>query len=58
LSCVSDASLDSICDACQQAKNHQLPNPKSFSTSQAPLKLIFNDVWGPDVPPLEGTNTT
>jgi hypothetical protein len=47
LPCVSDVSSDSICDACQQAKSHQLSYPKSFSTSQAPLEVIFSDVWGP-----------
>jgi hypothetical protein len=43
----SDVSLDHVCDACQQAKSHLLPYPKSFSTSKAPLELIFSDVWGP-----------
>jgi hypothetical protein len=36
-----------VCDACQQGKSHQLPFPKSSSVSQAPLKFIFLDVWGP-----------
>jgi hypothetical protein len=36
-----------ICDACQQAKSHQLPFPKSISVSKAPLELVFSDVWGP-----------
>lgn len=36
-----------MCDACQQAKSHQLPYPKSTSESQFPLDLVFSDVWGP-----------
>jgi hypothetical protein len=35
-----------VCDACQQAKNHQLPFPKSLSVSKAPLELLFSVVWG------------
>ena len=35
-----------MCDACQQAKAHQLPYPKSVSQSSAPLELVFSDVWG------------
>ena len=37
---------DSVCEACQCAKSHQLPYPKSSSVSHAPLELIFSDVWG------------
>jgi hypothetical protein len=44
---VNDVPLDRVCDAYQQAKSHQLPYSKSFSTSKAPLELIFSDVWGP-----------
>jgi histone deacetylase 1/2 len=36
-----------VCDACQQAKSHQLPYPISTSVSHAPLEIIFYDVWGP-----------
>jgi hypothetical protein len=36
----------SVCDACQQAKSHQLPFPKSLSVSKAPLELLFSVVWG------------
>jgi histone deacetylase 1/2 len=36
-----------VCDACQQAKSHQLPYPKSSSISKFSLDLIFSDVWGP-----------
>lgn len=42
-----DSSRESVCDACQQSKSHQLPYPKSVSISLEPLQLIFSDVWGP-----------
>ena len=42
-----ESSVESICDACQQAKSHQLPYPISTSVSTAPLQLVFSDVWGP-----------
>jgi hypothetical protein len=43
-----DSSNSSVCDAfaCACAKAHQLPYQLSFSTSSAPLQLIFFDVWG------------
>jgi hypothetical protein len=47
LPCVREDRLDTICDACQQAKSHQLPYPKSSSLSESPLDLLFSDVWGP-----------
>jgi hypothetical protein len=34
-----------VCDACQRAKSHHLPYPKSTSVSNHPLELIFSDVW-------------
>jgi hypothetical protein len=40
-------SKESVCGACQQGKSHQLPFPKSFSGSQAPLEFVHSDVWGP-----------
>jgi hypothetical protein len=43
----SDSFEELVCDACQQAKCHQLPYPTSSGTSKAPLELIFFDVWGP-----------
>ena len=42
----SSENKESVCDACQCAKSHQLPYPKSNSVSHAPLELIFSDVWG------------
>jgi hypothetical protein len=42
-----DSSQNFVCDACQQAKCHQLPYPTSSSVSTTPLdELIFSDVWG------------
>jgi hypothetical protein len=46
LSCLKGISNESVCDTCQKAKSQQLPFPKSFSVSKAPLELIFSDVWG------------
>jgi hypothetical protein len=36
-----------VCDACQRAKSHHLPFARSSSVSEAPLELVFSDVWGP-----------
>jgi hypothetical protein len=43
----SEANKESVCDACQKTKSHQLPYPKSSSVSNFPHKLVFSDVWGP-----------
>jgi histone deacetylase 1/2 len=43
----SESNKESVCDACQMAKSHQLPYPKSTSVSTSPLELVFSDVWGP-----------
>jgi histone deacetylase 1/2 len=43
----SELNKESVCDACQMAKSHQLPYPKSSSVSKFPLELVFSDVWGP-----------
>lgn len=34
-----------VCDACQQAKSHQLPFPRSSSVSSNRLGLAFPGVW-------------
>jgi hypothetical protein len=47
LSYLHESSRRLICDACQQAKSHQLPYAKSSSVSSFPLELVFSDVWGP-----------
>jgi hypothetical protein len=36
-----------VCDACQQAKSHQLPFSSSINTSKFPLELVYSDVYGP-----------
>lgn len=41
-----EPSSESVCDACQQAKSHQLPYPISTSISTTPLQLVFSDVRG------------
>jgi hypothetical protein len=43
----SELNKESVCDACQMAKSHQLPYPKSSSVSTSPLELVFYDVQGP-----------
>ena len=43
---VDEHDRETICDACQKAKSHQLPYPVSTSVSSKPLELIFSDVWG------------
>jgi hypothetical protein len=53
----TESSLVSVCDACQQAKCHQLPYPTSSSVSKAPLELIFSDVWVLLMSVLEEINT-
>jgi hypothetical protein len=42
----SEFNKESVCDACQKAKCHQLPYSKSSSSSSHPLELIYSDVWG------------
>jgi hypothetical protein len=55
LPCHFESNKGSVCDACQQAKSHQLPYPKSTSLSSHPLELVYSDVWGP-VPESVGRN--
>jgi histone deacetylase 1/2 len=38
-----------VCDACQQAKLHQLPYAVSSRVSTSPLELVHTDVWGPAI---------
>jgi len=42
-----DSNKASVCDACQQGKSHQLPYPRSITTSASSFDLVFSDVWGP-----------
>jgi hypothetical protein len=41
------SNIESVCDACQKGKMHQLPYSSSSSVSHSPLELVFSDVWGP-----------
>jgi hypothetical protein len=43
----NESSLEVVCDACQQAKSHQLPYSRSSSVSKTPLDLLYLDVWEP-----------
>jgi hypothetical protein len=47
LPCLAHEIKDSVCNACQQAKSHHLPYPKSTSVSNHPLELVFSNVSGP-----------
>jgi len=44
LSCSPESNKKSVCDACQQAKSHQLPYSRSVSSTNFPLELIHSDV--------------
>lgn len=46
LPCLDMSSSESVCNACQQAKSHQLPYSRSLSESRFPLELVYSDVWG------------
>jgi len=54
LPCLDVSNKESVCDACQQAKSHQLPYSKSSSESKNPLELVFSDVWGPALDSVGG----
>jgi histone deacetylase 1/2 len=54
LPCSSEVNKEVVCDACQQAKSHQLPYSVSTSKSSAPLEIIFSDVWGPAIDSFGG----
>jgi hypothetical protein len=45
--CSNEYMKQYVCDACQQAKSHQLPFSRSINKSKIPLELIYSDVWGP-----------
>jgi hypothetical protein len=55
LSCSHLQSSESICDACLRAKAHQLPFSQSSSQSNAPLELVYSDVWGHAVDSFDNT---
>jgi len=52
-----ESNNDSVCDACQCGKSHQLPYPVSISVSDGPMDLIFSDVWVLPLLLLDVTNT-
>jgi hypothetical protein len=45
LLCSSDSIKESVCNACQPDKSHQLPYPRSTSISEFPLQLVYTNVW-------------
>lgn len=47
LPCLAGTNKDSVCDACQKAKSHQLSYSRSSSISHYSLELVHSDVWGP-----------
>jgi hypothetical protein len=44
LHCSFESNKESVCDACQKAKSHQLPYDRSLSSSKFPLELVHSDV--------------
>jgi hypothetical protein len=44
---VSSSKLSSLCNSCSINKAHQLPFRPNSLKSQAPLDLVYTDVWGP-----------
>jgi hypothetical protein len=54
LSCSSLSNNGVVCDACMQAKAHQLPYQVSTSHASALLDLIFSNVWGPAINSFSG----
>jgi hypothetical protein len=45
ISCSKESIGQYVCDACQQAKSHQLPYSSSTNVSKFPLEPIYLDVW-------------
>ena len=43
---VSNKTAETICNACQQGKSHQLAFSESSRIVKHPLELVFSDVWG------------
>jgi histone deacetylase 1/2 len=54
LPCVSRSKNNPVCDACMQAKSHQLPFSMSNHVSTSPLELVYSDVWGPAINSVGG----
>jgi histone deacetylase 1/2 len=49
LPCLPFENSESVCDACQCAKSHQLSYTSSERVSTMPLELVHSDVWGPAI---------
>jgi histone deacetylase 1/2 len=47
---------DTVCDACQQGKSHQLPFSESSRVVKTLLELVFSDVWGHTQTSVSGHN--
>lgn len=52
----SNKNAETICDACQQGKSHQLPFLDSSRVVKHPLELVFSDVWGHAQTSVSGHN--
>jgi histone deacetylase 1/2 len=52
----SSRHSDTVCDACQQGKSHQLPFSESSRVVKTTLELIFSDVWGHTQTSVSGYN--
>jgi histone deacetylase 1/2 len=52
----SSRHSDTVCDACQQGKSHQLPFSESSRVVKSPLELDFSDVWGHAQTSVSGHN--
>jgi hypothetical protein len=46
LPCLDASVSESVCDACQKGKIHQLPYPISSTISSVLVELVFSNVWG------------
>jgi hypothetical protein len=53
---VSNKNAETVCDACQQGKSHQLPFSESSRVVKTPLELVFSDVWGHAQTSVSGHN--
>jgi histone deacetylase 1/2 len=56
LSVQSSSHSDTVYDACQQGKSHQLPFSESSRVVKTPLELVFSDVWGHTQTSISGHN--
>jgi histone deacetylase 1/2 len=52
----SSSHSNTVCDACQQGKSHQLPFSKLSRVVKIPLELVFSNVWGHTQTSVSGHN--